>query len=269
MEEWFNKNQGELLKVIKKSMADFRIKTAQEEKQTESEEKSYLHMSEQNPRPRHATASYREAPPTPKLVEFGRATANMYQADELVDLYFYLNFIGNLGAIRRALIHDVCEGKHNAILNYNPHPTARAGIGQIICMKDKAKYVIDRIKEMGIEQLPESYVPLELSPISRHLGLRREKAREEHQIGVLRCWERGASSARNEAVVQLFDELIHKARAYLDLTEENEEEDSESDNEEDRIQPDTEMESDEPGAGNRNPGTGAQSQRGRAAGRGE
>lgn len=62
---------------------------------------------------------------------------------------------------------------------------------------------------------------------------------------MLRCWERVATSTRNEAVAQLFDQLILKARAYLGLKEVSEEEDSDSDGERKETAL-TELESEEP-----------------------
>lgn len=65
---------------------------------------------------------------TPRLEELNRPTHQTFNPDELVDLYFYVNLVGDLGLIRRTLVQDVFNGQEDMVLKYNPHPTLRAGI---------------------------------------------------------------------------------------------------------------------------------------------
>lgn len=58
-----------------------------------------------------------------------------------------MNLVGNLGAGRRTLIHDVFGGQEEMILNYNPHPSPRPGIGQIVCPKMHEAKVIEALRK--------------------------------------------------------------------------------------------------------------------------
>lgn len=99
--------------------------------------------------------------------------------------------------------------------------------------------LVEGLKRKKIEKLPESYNPLGLSPHSNHLGLRRKKALHLHRMDVLRYWEINASSPKDEAVAQLFEGLLEKAKNEMkekDRVEGTEEGDAETDTEIDRSQ---------------------------------
>lgn len=67
------------------------------------------------------------------------------------------------------------------MLSYNPHPSPRAVIGQIICPKIHLNVVVERLKKKRITRLPSNYNPLELSPPNKHLGRRRDMVIKAHQ----------------------------------------------------------------------------------------
>lgn len=89
--------------------------------------------------------------------------------------------VGNLRLLRRSLIQDV-KGKEEMVLNYNPHPSPRAIISQIICPKEHLDAVVEGLKLKKIMRLPQTCNPLDLSPLSKHLGKRREAALKGHQL---------------------------------------------------------------------------------------
>lgn len=128
-----------------------------------------------------------------------------------------MDYVRNFGAIRRAMLHEIFNGRRDDILNYNPHPSPKAWIGQVIVLKKNKEQTIDGFKNEGIIELPENSCPLELSPNSKHLNMRREKTTTEHEIQVLRYWETIALNNRDEVVVQLHDALLEKAKEYLQL----------------------------------------------------
>lgn len=66
-----------------------------------------------------------------------------------------------MGIIRRSLIQDVFRGKEEMVLNYNPHPSTKAGIGQIICPKIHVDVVLEGLKKK-ITRLSSNYNPLEM-----------------------------------------------------------------------------------------------------------
>lgn len=72
------------------------------------------------------------------MEEINRSAQQFLSTNELTEIYFYLGLVGNLGLVRRILMHDVFKGRENMVLNYNPHPPPRAGIGQIICSKKRS-----------------------------------------------------------------------------------------------------------------------------------
>lgn len=120
---------------------------------------------------------YRQPPRQIKFEEIVKTNQeHQLQVEELVDVYFYMNLIGNLGTIRRSLVHEVFKGRTAVVLNYNPHPSSRAGITQIICPKRNVQVLVEGLKEKKVQQLPSNYNPLGLSPRSNHLGIRRTKA---------------------------------------------------------------------------------------------
>lgn len=120
--------------------------------------------------------------------------------------------VGNLGLIRRSLIQDEFKGKEEMVLNYDPHPSPRAGISQIIYPKEHVHAVVDGLKSKKIVLLPETYNTLELSPRSKRLGKRREAALKGHQLEVMRNWERCAIRPRDETIAQYFELLLRRAK---------------------------------------------------------
>lgn len=134
---------------------------------------------------------------------------------EIFDVYLYMNLIGNLGTTRRSLVNDVFNCRTDVVLNYNVHPSSRAGISQIICQKRKVQVLVDGLKEKKIPQLPRNYNPLGLSPRGNHLGPRRTKELRMHRIEVMRYWQRNANSPRDETVAQLFENLLAEAKREL------------------------------------------------------
>lgn len=103
------------------------------------------------------------------------------------------------------------------LLNYNPHPTLRMGIAQIFCPKSGTKAVIEAQKKKEILCLQESYEPLDISPKSSKIAGRREKDPKNHQIEVLQNWGRWTGNQRVEAVAQMFQELLVKAKETLGI----------------------------------------------------
>lgn len=95
------------------------------------------------------------------------AAPNRYKVD-LTAVYFYMDLAGNLGLIRRTIIQDVLGGRSEFLLKYNPHPSPRAGIAQVICPKEGVQQLAEAFQRKGIERLPLSYDPLGLSPRSNH-----------------------------------------------------------------------------------------------------
>lgn len=123
---------------------------------------------------------------TPRLEELYRQIQQQYSAEDLTDVYFYVSSVGNLGTIRRTLVQDVFKGREDVVLNYNPHPSVRAGIGQIICPKGNVGRLVEELEKRKIRRLPLNYNPLHLSPMSRHLGERKKREIRAHQGEVLR-----------------------------------------------------------------------------------
>lgn len=78
-----------------------------------------------------------------------------FEEKDLTDIYIYSNLIRNLGEIRKTLIHDVFKGKRVMVLNYNPHPSPRAGIAQIICPKENVGVVVEELRKRNIERLTD------------------------------------------------------------------------------------------------------------------
>lgn len=108
------------------------------------------------------------------------------------------------------------------VLNYNPHSSPRAGIAQIICPKQNVSIVVEEVRKKKMDRLPENYNPLELSPRSNHMLLRRKKALSLHRLEVMRYWERNAASPRDEAVAQVFLDLLKTAKQGSQETGEEE-----------------------------------------------
>lgn len=78
------------------------------------------------------------------------------------------------------------QGKEDTVPNYNPHPSPRAGIGQIRCLKIHVGLVVEGMRKKKIMRIPPKYIPLELSPRRKHLGRRRDMTLMAHQTEVLR-----------------------------------------------------------------------------------
>lgn len=76
------------------------------------------------------------------------------------------------------------------MFNYNPHPSPRAGVGQIIFPRDKVKILVEGIRKKKIEKLPDSCRPLQLSPRSKLMELRRERELKNHNEELLKNLER-------------------------------------------------------------------------------
>lgn len=128
---------------------------------------------------------------------------------------FYTNLVGNVGLIRRTLAQDAFQGREDKAPNYNPHPSPRAGTGQIICPKKNVGILIEGLKRKKIEKLPDSYSPTELSPRSKHLGLWRERVLKNHQTEVLRNWERCSKNPSDEGIAEKFEELLEEAKSII------------------------------------------------------
>lgn len=151
----------------------------------------------------------------PRLEELNRSSLQSFNTDELTGVYFYCNLLGNLGVLRRTLLQEVLKGIEDMVLNYNQHPSPRAGIGHIKCPKKNVHTFVEDLKKKRIEIIPLNYSPMELSPRNKHLGPRREIALKNHQLELLRNWERCARSPRDEAVAQLFQLLLKGAKEKL------------------------------------------------------
>lgn len=74
---------------------------------------SYLYAARDNPRRYETTTSVRNKVQTPSLAEFGRDFVATYQTADLIDLYFYINYVGKLAAIRRAIIHEIFNDRND------------------------------------------------------------------------------------------------------------------------------------------------------------
>lgn len=135
--------------------------------------------------------------------------------------------------IRRSLIKSVFRCRDETVLNFNYHPTSRAGIGQIICPKCNVQAVTEAMRKKCFVRLPENYNPLELSPRNNILGERRKKALTRHREDTLRNWVRCEKNPTEEAVAQLFEKLIVKAIVVLESEDTREKEADSSD--EDKI----------------------------------
>lgn len=135
--------------------------------------------------------------------------------------------------IRRALIHDVFRGRKDAVLNFNYHPSPRAGVGQIICPRWNVIRVTDELKKKGIARLSESYNQLDLFPRNNSLGERRKRALIRHRENTIRNWERCTHNPREEAVARLFEVLLEKAKVTIKQNKEGESEEEDSSGEED------------------------------------
>lgn len=107
------------------------------------------------------------------------------------------------------------KGREDMVLNYNPHPSQRAGIAQILCPKENRVKVIEELKKRKIYFLPVEYNPLELSPRCKHLGPRKEKALINHLAEVLRNWERCARQPRDESPAQFSENLLKEAKEKI------------------------------------------------------
>lgn len=66
------------------------------------------------------------------------------------------------------------------VLNYNPPPPPGSWIGQLICPRENSNKVIRELGRRSYEKLPDNYIPLDLSPRSRHMGERKVRARRKH-----------------------------------------------------------------------------------------
>lgn len=140
----------------------------------------------------------------PTIEELYIPERTTYEMEDLIDLYFYMNLQGNLGVIRRSSIRKVFQGREDTVLNFNYHPSSRAGVGQIVCPKKNAQYVTNGLRKKGFQKLPEGYNPLELSPRKNSLGERRKSVLQRHKENTVRSWARCAKIHREEAVAQLF-----------------------------------------------------------------
>lgn len=89
-----------------------------------------------------------------RLNEIKRHEQRVYNTEDLVDTYFYMNLVGNLGLIRRTLIEDMFKGKDEMVLNYNPHSSPRVGIGKFIIPKEYRGDLIEALRKRCIERLP-------------------------------------------------------------------------------------------------------------------
>lgn len=186
-----NKFQGELITALRQELAATRIQenpTPSKSGGEEDDSKRYLHIARNSTKSHAATNRDMASLPVQSRSELGTAAVATYQAEKLMDLYFFMNYVGNLGAIRRAITHEIFNERGDKILNYNPHPSPRAGIGQVIFLKANAKQIIAGSRKAGINQLPDKYVPMEVSPRSRHIGLGRVRGTKENSY---RCVETG------------------------------------------------------------------------------
>lgn len=109
-------------------------------------------------------------------------------------------------------MHEIFKGKSDIVLNYNPQKSPRTGIQQIIWPKENIEPLAEGLKRKKIEQTPNSRNQLGLSPRSILMGLWKKKALHLIRMEVLRYWERNASGLRDEAVAQIFENILVKAK---------------------------------------------------------
>lgn len=81
-----------------------------------------------------------------KLEGLDRPVQQTFSKEELTDIYFHVNLVGMLGLIRRTLIQDMFKVRDDILLNYNPHPSPSAGIGQIICPNKNVYKVVEELR---------------------------------------------------------------------------------------------------------------------------
>lgn len=97
------------------------------------------------------------------------------------------------------LANAVCDGKEVILINCNPHPTPRAEIAKIEYYKDTSKIVEKRLREWNeIDRLARGYEALGFSLKFHHLGLRRKKVINVHQVALLRNLDILSCSRRDE-----------------------------------------------------------------------
>lgn len=72
---------------------------------------------EPHPPMKHWNKTQRNRIPT--LTEMYRPERHTFQAEELVDLYFFINLEVNLDVIRRALINEIFQVRQDTVLNFH------------------------------------------------------------------------------------------------------------------------------------------------------
>lgn len=75
------------------------------------------------------------------LDEFGSALVATYQSGDLIGLYLLMNYVGKMGEIRRAMIHEIFKDRNDMNLTYNPHPSFKGGIWANNMCKGKGRAV--------------------------------------------------------------------------------------------------------------------------------
>lgn len=161
------------------------------------------------------------------LAELNRPERRVYEVDDLIDLYFYMNIEGSLGVIRRDLVHDVFEGREDTEFNFNYHPSppAQALDKSFAPRRMCHSSVTQELMKKGILRLPETYNLIGLSSRNEILGLRRKRTLQKHTENTLRNWERCTQNPHDEAVPQLFERMLEGARSVMEEEEADEPED--------------------------------------------
>lgn len=91
----------------------------------------------------------------PTLAELRIPEGQVYDADNLIDLYFCMKLDGILGIIRGVPIQNVFSGRQDTVLNLNNHPSPRARIGQIIRPKENEQLFTPVLKNKVVLRLPD------------------------------------------------------------------------------------------------------------------
>lgn len=97
-------------------------------------------------------------------------------------------------------------------MKYNPKPSSRAGIRQIICPKQNFETAVEELGKRKIDEIAPSYNALKISPRRKHKRERRERALRTHQNEVMKKWKRCSRSLRDESVTQLFESLLKNTK---------------------------------------------------------